>query len=479
MKKTCLLIVTVGLILSSSMLADNLIGNSGFEDQSPAFWNVLNGTFGTELGVGTDTSTNVKTGFRSFKITKSAVSSNVIGWLSDDNANKYWNNAGSGTFSIKASVKTVGVNINPANEDAKIGILFEFKTAAGVELSSGTLWADQSAADVDWADLSDIVMLGEAPEQVFVTLLMGKNATGTVYFDDVDCNTTPDWTMGIFNGGAEDVAGWMDWYGGNGNYTKVTDAEAHTGDYSVVLYQDADTLTSQSELVYYSQPYAAEAGAWYKIGVWVKTEKVNTTGMGEFTYVSSENVDGGINLCFFTHGGDIATSWSDQGDRFIYVDQRDSTTGWRHYEAVHQAKDDATGISVRARYNNWVTGTAWFDDFSVEKMVNAPDVGIIPEDKNTGTIPAKFALLQNYPNPFNPETKIVYTLPQSSKVNLTIYNILGQQVRKLTDTVQNAGTYTLTWDARNDFGENLPTGIYLYVLRTDNQRIAHKMVLVR
>ncbi|PIS29757.1 MAG: hypothetical protein COT43_03100, partial [Candidatus Marinimicrobia bacterium CG08_land_8_20_14_0_20_45_22] len=64
MKKTCLLIVTVGLILSSSMLADNLIGNSGFEDQSPAFWNVLNGTFGTELGVGTDTSTNVKTGFR-------------------------------------------------------------------------------------------------------------------------------------------------------------------------------------------------------------------------------------------------------------------------------------------------------------------------------------------------------------------------------------------------------------------------------
>ncbi len=457
---------------------DNIISNPGFEDLTPSFWEPLNGTFGTELGVGTDTATNVLNGFRSFKITKSAATSAIVGWKSWDNANLYWNNAGSGTFSINAAIKTVGVNTSPANDDAKIGVLFEFKTAAGVELSSGTLWADQTAADKDWESLSDIVILSEAPEQVFVTLFMGKNATGTVYFDNVDCNTSDSWTMGVFNGGAEDVAGWMDWYGGNGNYTRITDEEAHTGSYSVIMYQDDDLSTDQSELVYYSQPYPIEAGAWYKVGAWVKTEKVNTTDMGEFTYVSTENVDGGINICFFTHGGNIETSWSDQGDRFIYVDQRDSTTGWRHYEAVHQAQDDATGISVRARFNNWVTGTAYFDDFSVVKMVVA-GTGLEPEPGQTAKVADKYMLLRNYPNPFNPETTIEYVLPNRSQVSLTVYNILGQHLRTLTNTVQVAGTYKMVWDARNENGELMPSGVYLYVLSTNERQITKKMVLMR
>ena len=369
MKKVTMLVLMISMVFCGFGFAQNVIGNPGVEDLTPSFWNVLNGTFGSELGVGMDTASNVLNGFRSFKITKSAATSDIVGWLSDDNANKYWNNAGSGTFSINAAIKTVGVNTSPANDDAKIGVLFEFKNAAGTLLSSGTLWAVQAAADEDWASLSDVVILSEAPEQVFVTLLMGKDATGTVYFDNVDCNTSDSWTMGVFNGGAEDVAGWMDWYGGNGNYTMITSEEAHSGSNSVIMYQDADTTTGQSELVYYSQPYAIEGGEWYKIGVWVKTEDVNTNGMGEFTYPCAQNIDGGINLCFFTHSVNFETAWGDMGDRFIYVDQRDSTTGWRHYEAVHQAHADAYGISVRARFNNWVTGTAWFDDFSVEKII--------------------------------------------------------------------------------------------------------------
>ncbi|MBU0710747.1 hypothetical protein KKA87_02310, partial [bacterium] len=211
MKKVTMLVLAISLVFCGVGFAQNIIGNPGVEDLSPAFWNPVNGTFGSELGVGTDAA-DVETGFRSFKITKSAATSGIVGWLSDDNANKYWNNAGTGTFAISVNVKTVGVNTSPANDDAKIGVLFEFKNAAGVELSSGTLWADQSVAGVDWANLSDVVILSEAPEQVFVTLFMGKDATGTVYFDQVSCNTADSWSMGIFNGGAENGAGWMDWY---------------------------------------------------------------------------------------------------------------------------------------------------------------------------------------------------------------------------------------------------------------------------
>jgi len=93
-----------------------------------------------------------------------------------------------------------------------------------------------------------------------------------------------------------------------------------------------------------------------------------------------------------------------------------------------------------ATSNNKVTGKAWFDDFTVEKMKVAPGTGIITDKGFGGDIPVKYAIMDNYPNPFNPETRIVYSLPQSGKVNLTVYNILGQKVRNLTDTVQNAGT---------------------------------------
>jgi len=112
-------------------------------------------------------------------------------------------------------------------------------------------------------------------------------------------------------------------------------------------------------------------------------------------------------------------------------------------------------------------------------MIVAPGSGIITDKGPGNNVPARYAVMENYPNPFNPETRIVYSIPQSGKVNLTIYNVLGQKVRELTNTAQNAGTHVMTWDARNDFGVNVPTGIYIGVLTTNGQRVTRKMVLVR
>jgi len=83
MKKTCLLTMVVGLILLNFAFGDNLIGNGSFEDQSPAFWSPLNGTFGEAIDI---SSTEHFAGFHSFEITKSAASSDVVGWVSDNNA---------------------------------------------------------------------------------------------------------------------------------------------------------------------------------------------------------------------------------------------------------------------------------------------------------------------------------------------------------------------------------------------------------
>jgi len=77
-------------------------------------------------------------------------------------------------------------------------------------------------------------------------------------------------------------------------------------------------------------------------------------------------------------------------------------------------------------------------------------------------VPGTFELLQNYPNPFNPRTTIKYQLPLQSKVILKIYNILGQEVITLVDEQVEPGYYELTWNGRNNFDNQVASGVYIY-----------------
>jgi hypothetical protein len=88
--------------------------------------------------------------------------------------------------------------------------------------------------------------------------------------------------------------------------------------------------------------------------------------------------------------------------------------------------------------------------------------------------PQKFALEQNYPNPFNPTTTINYSIPHNVKVRLTIYDVLGRRVAMLVDRVQNAGTYHITFDARQ-----FSSGMYFYRLETPDKVITRKMLLIK
>ena len=77
------------------------------------------------------------------------------------------------------------------------------------------------------------------------------------------------------------------------------------------------------------------------------------------------------------------------------------------------------------------------------------------------SLPDEYALDQNYPNPFNPSTVIRYSLPAESNVTLKIYDILGEEVRTLVDGVQDAGYQSAEWNATNNNGASLPSGIYI------------------
>jgi hypothetical protein len=108
-------------------------------------------------------------------------------------------------------------------------------------------------------------------------------------------------------------------------------------------------------------------------------------------------------------------------------------------------------------------------------------VGIVASvDDDNPTLPAGFELSQNYPNPFNPSTRIQFNLERSARVNLSVYNVLGQHVKTLMDDEVEAGSATVLWDATDDDGGEVASGVYFYRMLVDNgSTMTKKMLLVR
>tara|TARA_B100000508_G_scaffold139785_1_gene138861 strand:- start:813 stop:1211 length:399 start_codon:yes stop_codon:yes gene_type:complete len=93
--------------------------------------------------------------------------------------------------------------------------------------------------------------------------------------------------------------------------------------------------------------------------------------------------------------------------------------------------------------------------------------------------PLNFQLYQNYPNPFNPKTLIRYDLEKDSFVNIVIYNMLGQKVATLVNSLQVAGYKAISWDAINEKNELIPAGLYFYKIKVDQQIQIKKMTLLK
>ena len=94
-------------------------------------------------------------------------------------------------------------------------------------------------------------------------------------------------------------------------------------------------------------------------------------------------------------------------------------------------------------------------------------------------LPKDFTLYQNYPNPFNPSTEITFSIPYKTKVNLSVYNMLGQHVKTLTDEMYGAGQHKVEWDGTNDANQSVATGLYFYKIVTDSSSEMKKMLLLK
>jgi hypothetical protein len=114
-----------------------------------------------------------------------------------------------------------------------------------------------------------------------------------------------------------------------------------------------------------------------------------------------------------------------------------------------------------------VGGGAFIDDLSLGGFVDVKEI-------TNNQTPTSYELMQNYPNPFNPSTKIEYSIPEESFVELKIYNLIGQEVATLVNQNQNAGTYRADFNA-----EGMQSGIYIAKLNANGFTRSVKMTLLK
>ena len=95
------------------------------------------------------------------------------------------------------------------------------------------------------------------------------------------------------------------------------------------------------------------------------------------------------------------------------------------------------------------------------------------------TFPITYSLYNAYPNPFNPFTTLRYDLPEDAMVNITIYDMMGRNVKTMVNSQQNAGFKSIQWDATNDAGAPVSAGLYLYTIESKQFRQTKKMVLLK
>lgn len=138
-------------------------------------------------------------------------------------------------------------------------------------------------------------------------------------------------------------------------------------------------------------------------------------------------------------------------------------------EAVKNAL--ITFIETNNTTKSYTTTTDSLGNYSIGLVTDIED--------DVPVIPKKFELAQNYPNPFSNETVITYKLNEQANVKVTIYDILGREVKKYTVGQQNVGIHGILWDGKNNFGEEVTTGIYFYKLQTGKESLVNKMVFNR
>ena len=170
--------------------------------------------------------------------------------------------------------------------------------------------------------------------------------------------------------------------------------------------------------------------------------------------------------------------WFDDRDGNAEIYYKRSTDGGISWGTDTRLTND---IAVSWYPSVSVSGSAvhvvWYDNRDGNDEIyydNDPTGGVTGIEAIDLETPREFSLSQNYPNPFNPNTSFSFTIPQSSIVNLTVYDLLGREVALLVNEEKAPGAYTVLWNA-----SGMTSGVYVYRIIAGEFVESRKMILAR
>jgi hypothetical protein len=151
---------------------------------------------------------------------------------------------------------------------------------------------------------------------------------------------------------------------------------------------------------------------------------------------------------------------------------------WHHIGVEGTVPEEATIVQVGIMHiqpTNDDHGSIYVDILKMHRGWT-----LATDDDGTTLQPEKFSLGNNYPNPFNPSTTIDFSVPVQSGVTFTIYNVLGEEMYRMSDDNLTLGVYRVRWNGKNKNGVQVPSGIYFYQLEAgESFRQTKKMTLLK
>ncbi len=141
--------------------------------------------------------------------------------------------------------------------------------------------------------------------------------------------------------------------------------------------------------------------------------------------------------------------------------------------------DSKAAYNPTPRYQTWNMETEKYENNALVISERKPFYMLKMDAGSINDTPAPKLYLGNYPNPFNPDTTLRFSLPENADINLEIYNVKGQKVRSLINDSYNAGSHTCLWDAKDNTGSRVSSGIYFAVLSYKGNQLSRKLLLMK
>ncbi len=318
-----------------------------------------------------------------------------------------------------------------------------------------SLTASNSCGD-DTQTKADYITVTEPPCNAPVADFTGSPTSGTaplsVSFTDQSTNNPTSWSWDFGDGGTSTAQNPSHTYNNAGTYTVTLTATNDCG-------SDDETKTDYITVTEPSQNDELHVGAievtkttfwwWSKATARVRVLDQNDSPVAGATVSGdwSGSYSGSASFDTGSDGwGETSTNYVPRADEFTFCVTDITKSGYTYNSAANVATCGSTDGSTSTTVTS----------ISPEELKQI--------EKDTGE---KMAFAS--PNPFNPSTNITFLLPEASNVRLDVYNVIGKRVVTLYDQSLQAGMHTVKWNAQDEFGRDVGSGTYFYVLNIDNR----------